>query len=252
MTRVVFASTGTVTEIPVSEYQPPAAIGSSSTDANTHTFESPIGLGALVGSSNGQNDYAAVIEGQNHFKQRRGQYGLRQYGQGEARFEIGNGLGLTLSATSGLTLIGLNQNRPFVSPFFGVEPVSGRITWNTNTNHNNYYEWLPMAAAGVQFEMGSCRLLPIARAGGAAGNIVSPGLIPKFGTAIGAGTYLNCLRFDLGAEATQIFTQGQDVPLRIVDVAYSFSPDGLKMGVRGESEPSEDRVLLLIRSKIFY
>jgi hypothetical protein len=235
-------------EASTSRYQAPA-------------FNTPVGVGSLLGRADDQNQYALVIEGQNHFKQRRGPYGIRQYGHGESRLELGNGVGLSLSATSGVSLYGLKPGETW-SPHVGIEALSGRITVNTNGSFERYYEWLPMMSAGLQFAVTrSCRLLPLARAGGGAGNLGKNGWAPSLRAAYGTGAYLNCADLDVAAEITRLPGSGNDVNLTTVDVAYPLSRHGLKIGLRGEStlerdggsvnpDRTEQRVLVLLRGEL--
>lgn len=235
-----------------------AADGSSQTRTQPGFSASPVGIGALVGESGGTSEYAVVIEGNNHFKQRRGIYDVRQYGHGQSRVEIGNGLGLSFAATSGVTLYGLDRKGGF-SPHFGIEPASGRIVMNTRADREDYYEWLPMASVGPQFGWKACRMLPLARAGMAAGNLGRDNLKPAFNAAYGVGAYLNCSKLDIAAEVTRVNRSVSDIDLGLIDVSYSFKPEGLKLGLRAEGNfygggtpasalASEKRVLLMVRS----
>jgi hypothetical protein len=233
------------------------ASSSSTDDLNSPRFESPVGLGGLVGQAPGSHEYAFVVEGQNHFTQREGMYGLNQYGQGESRLELGNGVGISLQATSGVSLYGLKEtDHHGVAPHLGIEPFSGMIHWNSGGRRTNVYEWLPMASVGPQFAFGSCRLLPLIRGGGAAGNITQSGYTPSIGVAYGAGTYLNCETIDVAAEATQIQSQNRTSGVRVADLSYRFLQTGLKLGLRGESELAneigrpEQRVLVILRSHL--
>lgn len=216
-------------------------------------FDSPVGIGALYGTSGGAPDYEFVVEGQSHFNQRLGEYGLRRYGEAESRLELGNSVGASLTALSGITLLGLSEEHPFVAPHLGIEPANGRIEVYSTSRRASYYEWMPMVSAGVQAAWRSCRFLPLLRAGGAAGDELRSGLAPALGTAYGAGAYVNCAGFDLAASATRLTGAGQTGDLGTVDLDYSFSPGGVKIGVRGETEhadANESRVLLLFRSRI--
>src|SRR5690242_291278 len=102
-------------------------------------FETPIGVGGLVGVSSQGTVGGVVIEGQNHFDQGVGSFGLNQYGEGQARGFIGSRLGLALEATSGITLYGLNQQKGSIGPHLGIEPFSGQIVWNSGGIYTNFY-----------------------------------------------------------------------------------------------------------------
>jgi hypothetical protein len=225
-------------------------------------FETPVGVGILFGTSEGQASDGAVVEGQNHFLQLPDAYHLRRYGEGESRLTIGNGVGVSLSNISGITLFGLSAERPRISPQFGIEPFSGIITLNSNSHSSSYYEWLPMGSVGVQFTVGSCRVLPLVRGGGAVGGVSEPSWVwvPKLGYAYGSGMNMNCSNFDLSGDAIRIQANSQVVDLDVVDAAYDFLPrKNMKFGVRGEREVrefdegvnhSEYRMLLIFRSRI--
>ena len=106
----------------------------------------------------------------------------------------------------------------------------------TDGSTHRYYEWLPMMAAGVQFATGSCRILPLARGGGALGNIAMSGLFPGAGFGYGVGGNLNCLSVDLAINATRVLSQDTTTDLWTADLSYRFWPSPLKIGLRGEAE----------------
>jgi hypothetical protein len=203
-----------------------------------YRFETPIGIGSLVGSASGKNEYAAVLEGQNHFNQRPSLYQMSQYGHGQSRLEVGNKIGITLSSQSGVTLIGLNKNRKYFSPHLGIEAASGRITFDSNGTMASYYEWIPMVSGGFQIQSGPCRILPLVKGGGALGNIVQNGIAPALGYSYGASSYLNCQNIDFSADYIRVESAGRGINLGIVDLSYNFAPVGFRIGLRGESEIS--------------
>jgi hypothetical protein len=227
--------------------------GQSTSSLDVPNFRTPVGLGILTGEGSGYSQWAAVIEGQNHFKQHMGEYGITQYGHGYARAEIGNYLGVVLGAHSGVMLYGLGNKRKWgVSPFFGIEPFSGAISWTSTPERNRFYNWQPMASGGLQFGLGGCRLLSIVRGGVAAGNLLKDGMLPAFGMAYGTGAYLNCSSVDLAFDLNQVRASGRFTNLGLADLSYGFSPGGVKLGVRGESDTahSERRLLLVFQTEI--
>lgn len=224
---------------------------------STPRFETPVGVGTELGDVAGHTDYGVAIEAQNHFKQHTDSTGLNRYGQAESRLNLGNGIGVSLYAMSGVTLYGISPERPRFSPHLGLEPFNGGITWNSNGHQNNFYEWIPAVSAGVQWTSGRCKYLPLIRGGGALGTVGKPGWTwsPSAGTSYGAGAYVNCLNLDVGMDATHIDSQDRRANLGVIDAAYIFSPNGLKIGVRGEREviqqdQSETRILLVLRSRL--
>ena len=233
---------------------------------------SPIGLGLLAGDAAGGLDRAILVEGHNHLKQKRGFQGVRQYGQGQGRMEIGTGFGLTLASTTGVTLLGLDDRDSGLMPHFGIEPFSAQMSLNTNDTREDYYNWMPMAALGPQLGTGSCRLLPSARAGAGIGNIGKSGFAPRIRSALGASAYLNCATFDVALELTRMLDHRGNVDVALVDVADALDRrDDWKIGVRGESlmlrapgassgvaslergsgDRAEQRAMLIVRSRAF-
>jgi hypothetical protein len=232
-----------------------AALGlASSLPASANTpFDTPIGLGLVAARIESQEQYALALEGQNHFKQRRGRYGFRQYGHAETRAELGRqGIGLRLSATPGITWIGLPPAGGSLAAHVGFEPLGGRIALHSHDAAADYYEWLPTMSIGPQIGLPrGCRLLPHARAGGGVGNLGQAGWSPTLHAAYGAGAYLNCPRLDVAAELTRLEggTRG-GINLAVVDAAYEVRASGsIKIGVRAESELAERRALLLLRGE---
>lgn len=220
--------------------------------------DDPIGVGLMSGNSFGAGDHALVIEGQNHFNQRRGEFDLSRYGEGQTRLEIGTGVGMTAASTGGVGLIGL-QGFDRVAPFVGIEPFNGRVSLNTNDSRTDFYGWYPMASAGPQFAFGTCRVLSVARAGGAIGNLGKPGLMAALTPAYGASGFVNCWRFDAMAEWTRVIGHDLDHDLAAVDTAYQVTPRGWKLGLRAESikprsveaQGQELRAMVLVRGAFF-
>jgi hypothetical protein len=219
-----------------------------------------IGLGALAGSGTRADSYSFFIEGHNHFKQTKTIWGIRQYGFSQSRLELGNGIGVTLDALSGITLLGLEKDES-VAPHLGIEPFDGQITWNSRSSRASYYQWLPMASAGLQAVAGSCRILPELRLGGALGNIGRHKLAPWPHASAGVAAHVNCAQTDFAAYFTRIDPGHTSSDLAAVDIALPLRR-GWSFGVRGElvsfhpeQSPGEtireNRMMLVLRSDTF-
>jgi len=229
---------------------------------------SPIGFGSLVAHENGESRYELVLEGHNHFKQKTGPFGFRQYGVAESRLELGSDFGITLDAISGVTILGITKDEKF-HPFVGIEPFSGKIDLNSSDSRTDYYEWLPMGSVGIQFAIRTCRILPLVRAGGGIGNLKKSGLSPALRAAYGPGFHFNCSGFNFAAELTRVETRPNPVEFASLDLAIRLSKNGWEAGLRGESiasrlpgqnpyrnpfqgnEASEKRILLVFRGNLF-
>ena len=212
-----------------------------------------VGLGARFAKSGDVRPTAFVLEGQHHFKQRELYFAWPQYGQTESRLEVGRGFGVEMTSMTGFTIYGVNQSRK-ISPHLGVEITNGRIAYHhkgiENGTGESFYEWLPMSSIGLQAELGSCRLLPLMRGGGAVGNLGKSGIRPHLAAAAGAGVYLNCRAFDLALERTRIYTAAQQ-DLALADMAFNLPIRSWKLGFRGEAVSLQDqRVLVFFRSPV--
>lgn len=216
----------------------------------------PVGVGSLVSRVGQDVDYALVLEGSNHFKQRTTQFGIRQYGFAQSRLELGTSSGLNLAATSGITVFGI-QGEQKVSPHLGIEPFSGRVALNTDAANERFYEWFPAASAGLQFQAGGCRVLPLVKGGGAVGNLGKSGLGPAFRSSHGAGAHFNCDRWDLAFETSRIRGGGLRADLSAIDFSLNQYRSGLKLGMRAErlempsSQHLENRVMFVLRGDPF-
>lgn len=216
----------------------------------------PVGLGVLTQSNAGVFGVDGVVEGINHFRQTYTNLGVRQYGYGQSRLEMGSDIGVELTAISGVTLVGLHGWEKF-SPHIGIEPMSGRIIWSTNSDRQSYYEWMPALSLGLQSAWGSCRALPLVRAGGGLGNFAQGNFKPRGSYTYGAGFYLNCAKVDLAAENTWLANSGRAASIGAFDASMAVLPSKLRLGVRGETllgqNPhvpgtfDERRLMLLIR-----
>lgn len=207
-----------------------------------------------------ESSFSFVVEAGHHFKQKGTSWGIRPYGFSQFRFELGSPIGVTVDSASGLILYGLAENMEGFWPFLGAEPFAGRITWNSNSMEQHYYEWLPMMSAGLHFSFGSCFFLPVIKGGIGLGNLNQSDLFPEGRMAFGIGTHLNCDSLDLGSTLVRIQFPGQsDVLLSAIDIAVEDRKFPFYFGIRGELfgalDPSrvrdvsfERRVMLVIRS----
>lgn len=253
---LLLLSIGTALELPASAAQSESHVESRKLQAPSTA--NTVGIGAL-GYSPGGNDpiYSFIVEGHNHFEQRETYFQIRQYGFGQSRLEIGGGFGIRLAATSGVTLYGVDDTGGWIAPHLGVEPFSGQINWNTSDRQESFYQWFPMASAGFQIETSACRILPLVKAGGAAGNYEKSGLLPRFSTSYGSSFHLNCAGLDLGAEIIRL-NQSKPVDFGALDFAIHPTRTNFKMGIRAEgflnradSGLSETRLMLILRTHPF-
>src|SRR5690242_2066256 len=104
-----------------------ATLPSSAAAAQSMHLQNVIGLGALAGGGSRADSYSFFVEGHNHFKQTRTVWGIRQYGFSQSRLELGNGIGVTVDALSGITLYGL-RGGAHLAPHVGIEPFNSQIT----------------------------------------------------------------------------------------------------------------------------
>jgi hypothetical protein len=216
-----------------------------------------VGIGALTSSAPGAltAEYAFIVEGGNHFQQRETVWGITQYGFAQSRLELGTSVGISLDADSGVTLIGLGKNDR-IAPHLGIEPFSGTVSLNTKAGADSFYEWMPMASAGVQVAAGSCRLLPLVRAGGGVGNLRKAGLLPGFSQAVGASAHINCGLVNLAGSWVKVGPLPNAATLGAVDLSVALRSLPIRFGARAETldggtaefaRPSESRFLVVFR-----
>jgi hypothetical protein len=225
------------------------------------TYHLPIGLGPVLRTLDGARQDRFAFEAFRHFKQARAEFGYTRYGQAQSRLEVGDGFAAQFQATAGFTVVGL-AGMETVSPHFGVEPISGRISFDRDPSRERSYEWMPMASAGVQFRNRWCKLMPHIRGGAGLGNLPrSGGISPILNGAFGVGTYLNCTRFDVAVEATRLGGMHDGVDLGLIDASYELVPHWIQLGIRAEKltvrqasmdtpERNENRLMLMLRSPI--
>lgn len=213
----------------------------------------PFGFGVMSGELPGETGYSFIVQAERHFDQRENRFGFRQYGEHESRFEAGQGVGIAMQATTGITLVGLDPGE-HVFPHVGFEAFSGQFAVSSDTAREKYYEWLPTMSAGMQFDARGCRFLPLARGGAGVGNLGKPGALPALGSVLGVGAYLDCKAFDLSAEAAHLSAASSATDLARADFSVPLSHGDAGLGLRGEriSEPDrlEQRVLLVFKSRM--
>ena len=226
-----------------------------------YKLSSEVGIGALMGQSThdgvvepGSNDYTLVLDGHNQFQQRMTQWGIRQYGFSQSRLEVGTNLGVTLDATSGVALYGLEDGQKGIAPFLGLEAFSGHIALNTRQDRIDFYEWLPTVSTGVQIGWGACRLLPLVKGGGAVGTVTQGGFWPVFGLSAGAGTHLNCGKWNFGGSLAGVRAQGQYAQIGAVDFEFAIPQSKIQLDLRsewvGRSSGQEQRAMMTLRSRL--
>lgn len=212
----------------------------------------PLGIGVMSGQLQGEAGYSFIAQGERHLGQSENQLGFREYGEHESRFEAGQGVGVSMQATTGITLVGLD-NGEHVFPQIGLEVFSGQFAISSDSAREKYYEWLPTMSVGVQSLIGSCRLLPLARAGAGVGNFGKSGIAPALRAVVGVGVYLDCVSLDLSAEAAHLNAAGGGTDLSRADLSIPLADGAAGIGLRGEriSGPDrlEQRVSLVFKSR---
>jgi len=219
---------------------------------------STTGLGLITERSQGYRAQYLVGDSHNFLSNRHTRSGFRLYGFAQSRLEIGEGIGFAMAASTGIAVGRDNQRR--ISPHLGIELFSGRLSLHSNASRLKFYQWLPAAALGAQLQFGSCRLLPLLRAGFSIGNLTHKGILPNVRGTVGSAAYLNCAGFDLAAELSRMHEGRNPVDSGILDVAFPVLSSEWKLGIRGEtlfqkerttvSFIQEQRVILMIRTSL--
>lgn len=200
----------------------------------------PIGFG-LYYDNNKQG--ALVIGDQNLFKQNQKYYGLRRYGGGGGRFQMGNiigaevapNLGVHANGNSGFTLVGLKpEDTNTLYPQIGLEVLNGRVAFNTSPYIQDYYQGFLGPSLGAQADVAGCRVLPLIRGGGAAGTLGKNGLLPNFNVAYGYAGHFNCYVVD--ASYGKLFLHDTNKPGKYLeDVSLMVNlPKQSQIGVQVE------------------
>lgn len=190
-------------------------------------------VGLMTGKSGDKKEVAGVLSlTALRTQQPSTENGFASYGQGTLRLEAGTGLGVALRGKSGTTLIGAG-NGVTVAPHVGLELLSMNFSVNTNDNREDFIEWSPMAALGVQGNIGNlCKVVANARAGGSIGTLGKGGAR----AAYGAGVDSHCLKmFNLSANATRIATGTGPVDLQSADFRVMFPGTRANIGVSAEA-----------------
>lgn len=185
-----------------------------------------IGIGPGISRSNGTNLYYLNINDINHFDQIETTYGFTQYGSGGGGIQIGNGVGIDLNATSGMSLIGLGE-REGIAPQIGFD-LGGRIRLNTNSAINSFYQWLPAVTVGPQIGWGKSRLLLLAKGGASLGNYDNIGIMPNMYWSYGGGVALATEAVDISS-GFMFFGDNSVVTGDVMTKCFK-----LKVGVRAE------------------
>jgi hypothetical protein len=213
----------------------------------------PLGLGVMSGQLQGETGYSFIAQGERHLSQREGRLGFREYGEHASRISAGQGVGVAMQATTGITLVGLDAHE-HVFPHIGFEIFSGQFAISSDSAAEKYYEWLPTMSVGIQSSFGSCRFLPLARAGGGAGNLGKPGIAPALGTVVGVGAYLDCAALDFSVEAGHLNAVGGGTDFSRADLSIPLAKGASGIDLRGEKilEPNrlEQRVSLVFKSRL--
>jgi len=200
----------------------------------------PIGFGVVYNSS---NQLSLSVGDYNLFDQARPSYQLRRYGGGGARLQFGNTLapkfdpnfGFHAQGNSGTTLIGLEPtDRNMAYPQVGLEFLNGRASFNTNRNIQDYYEAFVGPSLGAQVDINGCRLLPLVKAGGAAGTLGKNGVVPDFNVAYGYGFHMSCYKVDVSYGNLYLYDRRKDKQME--DVAIMFNlPGRSQIGLQYEN-----------------
>jgi len=195
----------------------------------------PIGVGGIVAQSGSQGmiQSGVLLEASNHFRQRIGHLGVRQYGFAQSRGEWTGQFSIALHASTGVTLIGLRE-RQTASIFLGAEPLSGRVAWRPAIMDSSFFQWNPLLSTGGQLAFQSCRTLGAVRLGASVGNIHSSGLAPILGNSRGLLFALNCDRMDLSAEVLRQKDDQGSATFRVLDLTWNVPESRWKMGTRWE------------------
>lgn len=184
-------------------------------------------LGGMAGQDRGNQHGAAVFEiGANDTQE-------IFYGNGHLRAELGKGSGIAARGKGGLSIIGLERGESGVSLQLGLEPANVEFSANTGRGREDFIEWTPSVAGGVQLGSDTCRLLALGRVGGALGTLGTKGV----GYAYGPAMYLSCGILNASGELTRIERNGQSVDTGLADVSVPLKIRGnhsINIGLRGE------------------
>lgn len=170
-----------------------------------YTALSDDGIALGLGKASGQR-YSAILGDYNTFdQQRRDQSGwVWRYGVGYSRLQIGNNLGLNMSANTGVAIGGVPQDKDTgVGPVLGLEPINGHIQYNTSPYVQDFYQGFLGPSAGLQASLDKCRFLALGKGGGSAGTLGKNGIVPNAELAWGYSGFMSC--GDLAAGFSRLF-----------------------------------------------
>jgi len=213
----------------------------------------PLGFGVMSGQLQGETGYSVIAQGERHLDQRESPFGFREYGEHASRFSAGQGVGVSMQATTGITVVGLDAHE-HLFPHIGFEIFSGQFAISSDSAAEKYYEWLPTMSVGIQSSFGSCRFLPLARGGGGAGTLGKSGIAPALGVVTGVGAYLDCAVLDFSVEAAHLNAAGGGTDFSRADLSVPLSEGASGIDLRGEriSGPNrlEQRVSVVFKSRL--
>jgi len=191
------------------------------------------GVGAFYGKSNNATEGGLVLKAAVHGKSPGDSLveNPNGYGYSEMRLEIGTGFGIAGNWMSGTKLSGLKRGETGVAPLLGLEIFNVRLSANTDDDREDFIEWMPMMAAGLNAATNGCALSLVARGGAALGTLGDGGVR----SAAGVGTYLNCKKVDLSADFTRIWTKGQPVDLARAELVFPALGDNMYVGISAEA-----------------
>lgn len=192
------------------------------------------GLGVVTGNAQG-----IIVGDYNLFPQDKLIYGVKRYGGGFSYFRIGEGRSISMSSNTGFFLYDPVYPINFV---VALEPTNGNLHWDSNEKSESFYEWLPMAATGIQALYGEdYRMVLVYRYGYSFGNLKHNGISPKGHLAKGYSFYFNNDNKGIGYNYVKI-----DKDKVIENFEIHFRNIGAKYGrVIGERE--EKSIIILIR-----
>jgi len=188
------------------------------------------GAGALSGKTQGKDEGAFIIQSSLFGEQSEDK---NFYGHNIFRLEIGSGFGITGAGMGGVGLFKVEPNS--VNSLVAIEPLNLIFSANTNNNREDYIEWMPMGAAGIQAAPNVCRIAVLGRAGAALGTLGDGGAR----TAYGAGAYLSCPKVHAAGEVTRIRTASGPVDLGSLTAAARVG--NVDLGLRVESITTRDK-----------
>lgn len=151
------------------------------------------------GIHNEKSFYGFSVGDTEHFDQNEKLNGNYRYGYGSGVVQIGNGLGVELTSSSGLTFVGIKGSGMSVSPLVGAE-FGGKITYNTNSDVHSFYEWHPSVSLGVQTGNDWLQCTAAAKGGVAVGNLGNTSILPSGARMLGGSLSLVTKPISIGYE----------------------------------------------------